>query len=99
LTTSTFFERISWNKQVPFLATEDQPKDYLTVYPNPSSGKITIESMYPTETIQIFNQLGQEVLWFSSEEIIDVTVLENGLYFLKVMDLEGNVQMKRIIKK
>ncbi|NND63195.1 MAG: T9SS type A sorting domain-containing protein [Flavobacteriaceae bacterium] len=99
LTTSTFFERISWNKQVPFLSTNDIHEPRFVISPNPTSGIIEIESQKEIEKVHVFNQLGQQVLWFSSEETIDVSNLENGLYFVKVIDSEGSVQVKRIIKE
>lgn len=53
-----------------------------SIYPNPSSGNVTIEG---TGTVSISNILGQEIL---RKEIIEkeTIMLENGVYFVKTND-------------
>ncbi|NND63194.1 MAG: T9SS type A sorting domain-containing protein [Flavobacteriaceae bacterium] len=99
LTTSHAKGRVSWFENSPFLPIEEETQNEFIIAPNPTKGILNVNHHSPIESVSIINQLGQQVLWFSSEEIIDVSNLENGLYFLKVIDLEGNVQVKRIIKE
>ncbi len=60
-----------------------------TIYPNPSSGKIIIESDRFVEAVKVFNGLGAEV--YSDELImeqkyleIDLSGLDKGIYLVKV---------------
>jgi hypothetical protein len=57
--------------------------DKLKVYPNPVSNVLTIETDMKGD-YQILNLLGQEVLSGKAAQHIDVSVLPQGTYFLKV---------------
>jgi hypothetical protein len=71
------------------------------VYPNPASDFITIQ-LNNTEVskISIYNILGKEVL--SQNELIDnrvdVSNLNEGIYFIKIQALEKSITKKIIIK-
>jgi len=64
----------------------------MRVYPNPSNNKIYI--LGATESVSVFNMMGQEV--FAKQEVksIDISNWENGIYFVK----SGNSVVK-IIKQ
>lgn len=72
----------------------------VSVYPNPSSKKFTIElSNNKSSSLEVYNKLGQKV--FQSEIknqklIIDLTNHTNGLYFIKIYD-GTNTYTKKII--
>ena len=78
-------------------------KDYETldfsVYPNPSSDNISIQSKTEISNVQLFNSSGQNVLEVKGKSNIDISKLSAGLYFLKVQDAEGNLGVKRVIKQ
>ena len=65
----------------------------LKIYPNPVSNILTIETN-ETEPFQIINLLGQEILTGKATQRIDVSVLPQGNYVLKV----GAEQVKFIKK-
>jgi hypothetical protein len=70
------------------------------LYPNPTSNKLTIESLQDIQSIAIYNVVGQEVKTISplcSVYSIDVSSLENGLYILKA-ESNGATTSKRFIK-
>lgn len=68
---------------------------FLSVYPNPTSDKLTIEIKKST-SISILNVLGVELLDSKIErsETIDVSFLPNGIYFVK--DMNSDVCIKFI---
>ena len=78
-------------------------KDYATldfsVYPNPSSDNISIQSKTEISNVQLFNSLGQNVLEVKGKSNIDISKLSAGLYVLKAQDAEGNLGVKRVIKQ
>lgn len=54
------------------------------VYPNPSSGTISIQTGNPIEEIVLFNQTGQIVLQAVNSQILNISHLPKGVYFLQV---------------
>jgi hypothetical protein len=72
----------------------------LPVYPVPTSGPLTIGIDSQTiESIEIFNIMGEVVLSPEGfDSTIDLSLLPNGSYILRVTTEEG-VSSKRIIKR
>ena len=70
------------------------------IYPNPVSDKIYIETEVEIEEVSIFDIYGrrQELSAVSCQpSAIDVSNLNSGIYFVKVVTSEGEV-VKRILK-
>ena len=59
-------------------------KEYLSVYPNPASDFIHIETENKVIEASIYNLAGQKVISSFNETKIDVSSLTGGLYFLEV---------------
>jgi hypothetical protein len=57
-------------------------KSKLTLYPNPAQDYIKLNNIEIGEEIIIFNLQGQELIK-TTEEKIDISFLENGIYFIK----------------
>ena len=70
-----------------------------SVYPNPTSDILTIQSGTTFTRIEIYNQAGQLIISKSNLDKIDVSELNQGLYFIKVIDEEGNFGISKIVKK
>ena len=70
------------------------------IYPNPADDKLYIETL--TQTVEIFDVYGRrhvsEVPSRQGDLTIDVTSLNSGIYFVKVVTSEGEV-LKRFVKK
>jgi hypothetical protein len=92
------FTEIKWNK------TENNS---VKIYPNPASNIITIEG-YPrsgSHTIRngiIANMYGQTVLTFcfgtsTSDNLVDISVLDTGTYYLKLLGDRGII-VNRFVK-
>lgn len=64
--------------------------DRLAIYPNPTTGKITIE--YPLKDIKVvfFNIYGQQILE-SNSKIVDISSFSDGIYIMKIYD--SNIQL------
>ena len=79
----------------PFLGIHEgyTKNNSISLYPNPTSNNLTIETSKPT-TILIVDLLGQEL--FNSKidisEVIDVSFLANGIYFVKDLQNGGSVK-------
>ena len=57
----------------------------INLLPNPSNGIIQITGIQETESVKIFNILGDEVYQgsISGNELLDISTFKNGLYILK----------------
>jgi len=79
----------------------DVEKNYnFSIYPNPSSSKLTIKSDFPIGEVNIYNVLGELVQHHETLEnlsTIDISQLTNGYYFLKA-SLDGIALTKQFIK-
>jgi hypothetical protein len=71
----------------------------LNLYPNPSDGKFRIETDLNYSSIIIKNNLGQIVMQFNiiSTDVIDLSNLSVGVYFVAFETKEGTI-IKKIIK-
>ena len=103
---------VSSNPQYTFTVTEnrefvahfhstvgvDENSEAFVIYPNPASDKIYIEGT-GFEFVEIYNAMGQKLLTAKGEgkTEIDVTSLEKGVYFIKVIGNETRTQ-KIIVK-
>ncbi len=73
-----------------------KPADLL-IYPNPSNGLIQLKAISAKfEYLQIVNVLGKEVYFGKFLDLIDLSYLNSGVYFLKVSNSDLTIT-KRII--
>lgn len=71
----------------------------LSIYPNPATDVIRINSSYDVQRIEIFNMQGQLVkMEFGNVDNISVKDLANGMYTLKLTTDNGTT-MHKIVKK
>jgi len=89
---------ISWYKQVT-LGVDENALPVFSVYPSPTTGMLTIESQTPITEIEIYNQLGQLVLSNSNKNTIDLSSVNQGIYFIKIKDENGNIGTQKVVKK
>ncbi|MBC3844800.1 T9SS type A sorting domain-containing protein [Winogradskyella echinorum] len=86
------------NPTAATLSTESLEINDFKIYPNPAKDYITIESNVQISSVQVHDILGKKVI--SQNEItnnrLDVSSLNNGVYFIKV-NANGNTITKKII--
>lgn len=68
----------------------------IRVYPNPTSGIVTIEGS-DVERVEIFDLMGQQVAIFDHKQQINLTSMASGIYMLRVSTPIG-IYVKQIIK-
>jgi len=73
-----------------------------SVYPNPVSGMVTVETLKDISMIEIFNYFGQQILEINltGRKIfsLDLSILSHGFYILKVHSRDREVGMVKIIR-
>jgi len=76
-------------------------KEQITIYPNPTSDYINLLTGNDSGAYQLIDINGKRVL---QQEIhhrntsIDITSINPGIYFLQILDENGEVHVKKIIK-
>lgn len=70
------------------LSVDENELAAFSVYPNPTSGLLTIKSPKEIDNVEVFNLLGQNVSSFKGDSIsnnsIDLSDLSKGLYLVKI---------------
>ena len=69
--------------------------DEVKLYPNPTKDIIKIEGIEVAE-VQVFNAFGQMVKTIQGTNEINVSDLPQGVYLLRIMDVEGKVFTNKI---
>ncbi|MFM2226592.1 MAG: hypothetical protein RJA07_2794 [Bacteroidota bacterium] len=91
---------------------EEVEKNKLIVYPNPANEWLTINDNWLTiNTIEITDVLGRVMVSlsnhinqqiknsFTQQLQIDVSILPNGIYFIKTIDVKGNQLNAKFVKE
>ena len=69
----------------------------INIYPNPTSGKITINTNEIIESIYVKNIIGKDVNQYNrNNKNIDLSLLENGVYFINIKTQKG-IHIKKLI--
>ena len=92
-----YFDDFSASLATLNLSKEEQ---FFEVYPNPTDDFLFIDSSFPIAKIQLIDIRGREALsWHKEMQAYDISVLENGVYFLKVSLKNSLLYTSKIIKK
>ena len=76
----------------------DQSKNSVKLYPNPTSGVLYIEAYNSLSNIIVHDLLGKEVLRISGAQSIDMGSLMSGVYLLKLY-YGNNLSIQRVVKE
>ncbi len=71
----------------------------ISVYPNPSTDHLFIQSSEKIKTIKCSNYIGQTVDANFENNYIDISNLSEGIYFLNLITLEGSNIIQKFIKE
>lgn len=80
---------------------ENEINSRLTIFPNPAKDNLTV--LVPENKVyqcSIFNALGQQVkaqTLFNTENNIDLTGLQHGIYFVSILDDKGNLKTEKLL--
>ncbi|NMH29182.1 T9SS type A sorting domain-containing protein [Flavobacterium silvaticum] len=80
------------------LGTEEQQLTKATIYPNPTSSQIRVNTSSGVKRLRAVNNLGQ-LTGESSSEILDVEQFRSGIYFLEIELTDGSKETMKFIKK
>jgi len=95
------FPILMWQTQFSDIE-ENEKETGFTLYPNPTSGKVRVESgELRVESVEVFDVFGKNVSRLTSHIShpisIDIFHLPSGVYFLRIMTGEG-VVVRKVVK-
>lgn len=88
------------DSQVTTLSSSDFNRENLSfkVFPNPANDILNIDMESDIKSIEIYSLLGQKVK-VSNNKQTDISNLSNGVYMVRVEDVNGAVSTQKLIKK
>ena len=73
------------------------------IYPNPASDRVYLENTGNCCQLSLLNMVGQTVRMMKPDGMnkceMKLSDLDEGIYFIRCMDKDENVCIKRVIKK
>ncbi len=88
---------VNFTENCTLTIVENEFSDF-SIYPTPTENILNIKSKTEIVKIKIYSQLGQKIKETTQNQI-DISNLTQGLYFVKVEDVNGNMGVKKIVKK
>lgn len=73
-----------------------------SIYPNPTTGKISIKGCTVNSRVEVFTSVGQQIYSSKVSDVnFDVNLSDHsaGIYFVKITDGEGNSRMMKVVKE
>ena len=70
----------------------------INVYPNPTSGMLTVEADEEVERVEVYDYTGRSVATFERHATIDLSRLATGIYTLRVT-LPERIEVRRVMKQ
>jgi hypothetical protein len=90
---------ITFTDNCSTLSNEEFSIENYVISPNPIENILTIKSKKEILKIEIYNYIGKLILEKKQERKINISSLKNGIYLLKIFGENGEVIIKKILKK
>lgn len=90
----------SWITLVTYVGINDVQGAQVTLYPNPTVGRLNVESVEAIDQAVIFNSLGQEVLVLrnlGNQSVVDLSQLAKGSYTMRMGLQNGETLIRKFI--
>jgi photosystem II stability/assembly factor-like uncharacterized protein len=81
-------------------ATQETDKMSVSIYPNPASDILNIETKGPLSIAQVFDLNGREIMTvFNPNNSININELNSGVYLIKLFDNNGRFITRKFMKQ
>jgi len=90
---------INYTEDCSSLSTDNNPFANFSLFPNPTSNFVTIDTETQIINISVYNQLGQVMLSKSNQKNIDFSKFNKGVYFIKIENTNGDFAIQKVIKE
>ena len=102
LTNSVYVDSIVFDNIVPStLSTADfgNTNNTISLYPNPAKEVLNISSSSQIAKIEVYDLLGKKVASNNNASNVNVAALGKGAYIVKVVQENGSIVAKQLIKE
>jgi hypothetical protein len=99
LSASSNDAKIVWYENLSPLGVNENDFERFLVYPNPTTGVLTVQLKTAIVQIEIYNILGQLIKSNTNQNTIDISSVDQGIYFVKMMDENGTIGTQKVVKK
>ena len=96
ISASSYDNKVAWYGN-SVLEIQDNHQNKITLYPNPTNGKLYINSKQEIVLVEVYDLVGKKVLETKTE--IDLSNLVSGIYFVKIEDQNGFSETHKVIKE
>lgn len=69
----------------------------LNVYPNPVANQLRLQTNFDYKKLSLYNLNSHEVIKLAKSDVIDISSLPNGVYFLKLVSTNKEVLTKKVV--
>jgi hypothetical protein len=80
-----------------------EQNEWMHLFPNPASSLLTFNSTNPMSSIELFDISGKSIGFFKTMNSLvhtqDISTLQPGIYFAKVLDATNRTSVKKFIKQ
>ena len=74
-----------------------QSANEITIHPNPTNGKISIDGIGENSSITIYSSAGMKIKYFENHSQIDLSNLPSGFFLLHILD-DNTSYVKKVLK-
>jgi len=99
VSSSYYDNKVAWYENTMVLGINENSLISFKLFPNPVKNFLEITTSNDVSKIEIFNSLGQKILIKLNSQIIDVSNIYEGIYFIKITTLNGNILTRKFIKE
>lgn len=85
-----------------FVGLKENADSRLAIYPNPASNKVYFQSDSELEYVQVYDLMGKVVLSVKldgNQKSIDISELNDGIYFLNIRTVDSSISRKLQVSK
>lgn len=91
--------KVVWFKNTGILNLDENEFLSIKLFPNPTTGLITLKTSESIEKIIVRDVLGNIVLIHKTPHQIDISNYSSGVYFIEIINSSGISQIKKFLKK
>jgi hypothetical protein len=82
-----------------YVGLKEPPIYALSLYPNPSSGHVYLETVpIQIKSLDLIDNLGKVIRKFKNAEDINLDGLTEGIYFLRILNMKNDLFIEKVIK-
>jgi len=99
LSSSHIDSKIAWYENYEILGVDELINSPTMVYPNPCTDVINIDSKITISDLKVYGISGKILNCNFENNQVDTSILTNGIYLLKLVDVSGSVKFFKIMKR